>query len=188
MLFRSLLAEAMLVIAWARNWRLSWWEWHVLMLSSFIVIATAARTEWHEERYAALYLDRTLAGARDVSIILADLSGFTSFSELHTPTEVAAMLNAYFEAIVPRMQEARGEVHQIVGDELMVIFNKQGDTEDHPVRAARAALTLQAEAERIATEHPGWPRFRTGVNSGEALAGIVGGATGHRKHGVVATP
>ena len=95
------------------------------------------------------------------------------------------MLNAYFEAIVPRMQEARGEVHQIVGDELMVIFNKQGDTEDHPVRAARAALTLQAEAERIATEHPGWPRFRTGVNSGEALAGIVGGATGHRKHGVV---
>src|SRR5438876_311626 len=126
----ELLAEAMLVIAWARNWRLSWWEWHVLMLSSFLVIATAARTEWHEERYAALYLDRTLAGARDVSIILADLSGFTSFSELHTPTEVAAMLNAYFEAIVPRMQEARGEVHQIVGDELMVIFNKQGDTED----------------------------------------------------------
>ena len=34
-------------------------------------------------------------------------------------------------------------------------------------------------------EHPTWPRFRVGVNSGEVLAGVVGGERGHRKHGVV---
>jgi len=179
----ALLAEAMIVIAWARNWHASWWEWHLLMLASFLLIAETARTEWHEERFSALYLDHTLAGARDVSVLLADLSGFTSFSERHDPEDVTAMLNAYFGAIVPLMEGERGEVHQIVGDELMVIFNKQGDTPDHPLRAARAALTLVRTADRVARDD--WPRFRVGVNSGTAVAAVVGGATGHRKHGIV---
>jgi class 3 adenylate cyclase len=181
----ALLAEAMVVIAWARNWRVSWWEWHVLMLASFLVIAQTARSEWHEERFSDLYLDRTLAGARDVSILLADLSGFTAFSERRDPGEVAEMLNAYFEAVVPLLEADGAEVHQIVGDEVMAVFNKEGDTPDHPQRAARAALRLQEAAARVAAAHPGWPRFRAGVNSGEALAGIVGGSRGHRKHGVV---
>ena len=38
----TLLAEAMVVIAWARNWQISWWEWHVLMLAAFVVIAVIA--------------------------------------------------------------------------------------------------------------------------------------------------
>jgi class 3 adenylate cyclase len=181
----ALLAEAMVVIAWARNWQLSWWEWHVLMLVAFLVIGLAARSEWHEERFSALYLDETLAGAKEVSVLLADLQGFTSFSERHEPVEVAAMLNAYFEPIVPLMERTGGEVHQIVGDELMVIYNKQGDTPDHANRAARAGLLLQRVASRIARDHPDWPRFRAGVNSGEVLAGVVGGPTGHRTHAVV---
>ena len=181
----GLLAEAMVVIAWARNWQISWWEWHALMLAAFVVIAVIARREWYEERFSALYLDRTLAGARDVSILLADLSGFTAYSERHEPGQVAVMLNTYFETIVPLLEANGGEVHQIVGDEVMAIFNKQGDTPDHPERAARAALLLQAEAERIATAHPQWPRFRTGVNSGDVVAAVVGGSRGHRKHGVV---
>jgi adenylate cyclase len=179
----ALLAEAMIVIAWARNWHASWWEWHLLMLGSFLLIAETARSEWHEERFSALYLDQTLAGARDVSVLLADLSGFTSFSERHEPEDVTAMLNAYFGAIVPLMERERGEVHQIVGDELMIIFNKQGDTPDHPERAARAALTLVRTADRVGRSD--WPRFRVGVNSGTAVAAVVGGATGHRKHGIV---
>ena len=71
------------MIAWARNWHVSWWEWHVLMLVAFVVIALAARREWHEERFSALYLDETLAGTKDVSILFADLAGFTPFSERH---------------------------------------------------------------------------------------------------------
>jgi adenylate cyclase len=181
----ALLAEAMIVIVWARNWRLSWWEWHLLMLGSFLVIAQAARSEWHEERFSALYLDETLAGAKDVTVLLADLEGFTSFSERHGPAEVTAMLNAYFERIVPLMEQAGGEVHQIVGDELMVIFNKQGELPDHALRAAAAALQLQRTAAEVAHEDAGWPRFRVGVNSGEVLAGLVGGPRGHRKHAVV---
>jgi class 3 adenylate cyclase len=184
----ALLAEAMVAIAGARNWHLSWWEWHVLMLTAFLTIALAARAEWHEERFSPLYLDETLAGAKEVSVVLADLAGFTSFSEEHGASEVAEMLNTYFEPIVPLMEAAGGEVHQIVGDELMVIFNKAGDTPDHAARAARAALLLQRTAAEVARDHRGWPRFRVGVNSGEVLVGVVGGRRGHRKHGVVGDP
>jgi class 3 adenylate cyclase/cytochrome bd-type quinol oxidase subunit 2 len=180
-----LLAEAMVVIAWARNWQLSWWEWHVLMVSSFLLIAFVARAEWHEERFSALYLDETRAGAKDVSILFADLSGFTSFSEGRDPTEVAAMLNAYFGRLIPLMERVGGDVHQITGDELMVVFDQRDGETEHEVRAARAGLLLQREAERIARDHNDWPRFRVGVNSGEVHAGLVGGARGHRKHGFV---
>lgn len=180
-----LLAEAMVVIAWATNWRVSWWEWHVLMLGSFLLIAFVARSEWHEERYSALYLDETLAGARQLSVLLADLAGYTAYTERHAPDDVAAMLNAYFGRIIPLMERAGGEVHQIVGDELMVLFGKDASLDDHAERAARAALLLQRVAERTAGEHPEWPRFRVGVASGEVHAGLVGAARGHRKHGVV---
>jgi adenylate cyclase len=184
----ALLAETMVVIAWARNWHLSWWEWHVLMLGAFLTIALAARAEWHEERFSPLYLDETLSGAKEVSVVLADLAGFTSFTEQHDPAEVAAMLNAYFERIVPLMERAGGEVHQIVGDELMVIFNKSGGTPDHAARAAGAALLLQRTAGEVGRDHPSWPRFRVGVNTGEVIAGVVGGRRGHRKHGIVGDP
>jgi adenylate cyclase len=181
----ALLAEAMVVIAWARNWQLSWWEWHVLMLASFAVIVAAARSEWHEERFSALYLDETLAGAKEVSILFADLAGFTPFAERSSPQAVANMLNAYFSRIIPLMEDLGGEVHQVVGDEVMVIFNKGGDHPDHAVLAARAGAALQDAAADVAREHPDWPRFRAGVNSGDVLAGVVGGSRGHRKHGVV---
>ena len=181
----ALLAEAMLVIAWARNWRVSWWEWHLLMLVAFVTIAISARTEWHEERFSPLYLDETLAGTREVSVLFADLQGFTSYSEQTPPARVAAMLNGYYRRLVPLLEADGGIVHQIIGDAVMVIFNQHGDEPDHAARAARTALAFQAEAADVAEAHPEWPRFRAGVNSGEALAGLVGGPSGHRKHGVV---
>ena len=181
----SLLAEAMLVIAWARNWRVSWWEWHMLMLIAFVAIAVSARGEWHEERFSPLYLDETLANTREATILFADLQGFTSFSERTTPARVAAMLNGYFGRLVPLLEQKGGVVHQIVGDSVMVIFNQNGDQPEHATAAARTALAFQAAATEVAADHPDWPRFRAGVNSGEVLAGLVGGASGHRKHGVV---
>jgi len=181
----ALLAEAMLVIAWARSWRVSWWEWHVLMLAAFATIAASARGEWHEERFSPLYLDETLAHTREVSILFADLEGFTSFSEGTSPARVAAMLNGYFSRLVPLLERTGGVVHQIVGDAVMVIFNQHGNQPDHAVRAARTGLEFQTAATEIAGSHIDWPRFRVGVNSGEVLAGVVGGRSGHRKHGVV---
>ena len=142
----ALLAEAMLVIAWARNWHASWWEWHLLMLAAFVTIAVSARGEWHEERFSPLYLDETLADTREATILFADLQGFTSFSERTTPARVATMLNGYFGKLVPLLEQDGGVVHQIVGDAVMVIFNQHGDQPDHAARAVRTALAFQAAA------------------------------------------
>jgi adenylate cyclase len=181
----ALLAEAMLVIAWARNWRVSWWEWHLLMVGAFLAIAASARREWHEERWSPLYLDETLAGSREVTIMFADLKGFTAFSEQTSAAQVATMLNGYFGTLVPLLERAGGTIHQIIGDAVMAIWNERGDRPDHASCAARAALDFQAAADNVARAHADWPRFRVGVNSGEVLAGVIGGPTGHRKHGVV---
>jgi adenylate cyclase len=185
MLAFALLAEAMVVIAFAISWSISWWEWHTLMLGAFCIIALSARREWHEERFSAIYLDETLAGTKEASVLFADLQGFTGYSERADPAAVAEMLNAYFDRLVPLMEEEGGEVHQIIGDALMVVFNKAGDQPNHALLAARAGLALQREADEIARDHPDWPRFRVGVNSGAVLAGVVGAPSGHRKHGLV---
>lgn len=175
----ALLAEAMLAIAFARNWHATWWEWHLLMLAGFALVAWSAHRQWHEERFSDLYLRQTADGKREISVLFADLQGFTSFSEAHDPREVTAMLNEYFRvAIPPIVERSGGQLDRIVGDALMATFNRRGDQPDHARRAADAALAIQRETARIATAHPGWPRFRVGVNSGEAALSVLGTAGG----------
>src|SRR3954470_8439416 len=150
-----LLAEAMIAVAFARNWHATWWEWHLLMLAAFLLVARSARTEWREERFSPLYTDQTTAGKHEVSVVFADLCGFTSFSEHRDPREVSAMLNAYFEAAIPPVvQEHGGEIDRLVGDALMATFNRRGDQPDHALRAARAGLAIQKAAERLSAENP----------------------------------
>ena len=182
----GLLAEALVVVVVSlpTSWQLSWWEWHTLMLLGFGTIALAARHEWHEERFSALYLDETLHGRKEVTVLFADLVGFTPFSERRDPAEVYEMLVAYFGALAPMIRDRfEGEVAEFVGDQIFAVFNKAGDQPDHAVRAAAAALALQRAATEIAAGHPGWPSFRVGVNTGDVLAGVVG-ERGHRIHGV----
>jgi class 3 adenylate cyclase len=170
-----LLAEAMIAVAFARNWHASWWEWHVLMLVAFALIAVAARRETPQERFSDLYLEETAAGQREVSVVFADLAGFTAFSDGRDAREVSAMLNAYFEVAIPPVVSGHGgDIDSIIGDALMATFNTRGDQPDHALRAARAGLALQERANAIADDHPGWPRFRVGINSGPAMVGIVG--------------
>ncbi|QNN52386.1 adenylate/guanylate cyclase domain-containing protein [Nocardioides mesophilus] len=180
-----LLAEAMVAVVFARNWQLSWWEWHVLLLAAFVLVALGARLQWHEERFADLYLQDTSAGRREMSILFADLQGFTTFSERHEPAQVTAMLNAFFEvAVPPVVHRFGGEIDRIIGDALMVTFNKRGDQPDHAVRAARAGLALQEATAAVVAQHPDWPRFRVGINSGEVLVSLLG-TEGGRTHTVI---
>jgi adenylate cyclase len=180
-----LLAESMIAIVFARNWRLSWWEWHVLLLAAFGLVALSARASWREERFAELYLSQTSAGNRDISVLFADLQGFTAFSETHQPEEVTRMLNECFAAAVPAVKAPyAGDVDRIIGDALMVTFNKRGDQPDHAKRAAGAGLALQKATARLLEDHPDWPRFRVGINSGPVSVSLLG-AQGGRTHTIV---
>ena len=172
-----LLAESMVAVALGRNWQASWWEWHVLMLVAFTLIAVMAHREGPQERFARLYLDKD---AQPVTVLFADLQGFTAYSEQHDPTAVSQMLNTLFDATIPPVEEHGGEIDRLIGDAVFARF--QGD--GHPERAARAALALQAAAAPLADAHPYWPRFRAGVNTGEASVGVLGTGSG-RTYSVV---
>jgi class 3 adenylate cyclase len=249
-----LLTEALLAIAFARNWHATWWEWHVLMCAAFLLVAASVRREYRRggsiaEALGGLYLEHTIgrinaayaralgelsagredaravaerfelppdqvplleraaaqlrdidrlyrpyvptglaerlredpgAGAlggeeREISVLFADLQGFTSFSQHAPPAEVLAMLNAYWAVTVPVVvREHGGLIERFAGDAVMVVFNAAGDQADHAERAVDAALGMQHAAEAVSDGRPDWPRFRAGVNTGAAVVGNVG--------------
>jgi class 3 adenylate cyclase len=245
-----LLAEAMIAVAFARNWHTSWWEWHLLMATAFGLVAyTALRERTRGELFAGLYLDDTLgridrryadavkAAAdegltqaelqrrfglaaeeaavaaraareveevegllspylspqlaarlraapevaelggeeRDVTVLFADLQGFTAFSERHSPAEVLTMLNEYWAHTVPVvLGDHGGMIERFAGDAIMVVFNAAVDQPDHAYRAADAAMALQRAAEELVREDKTRPRFRVGINTGPAIVGNVG--------------
>nr|CAA9331372.1 MAG: Adenylate cyclase [uncultured Nocardioidaceae bacterium] len=77
-----------------------------------------------------------------------------------------------------------GDVDRIIGDALMVTFNKRGDQPDHARRAAAAGLALQAATAAVSNAHPDWPRFRVGINSGPVRVSLLGTAGG-RTHTII---
>jgi adenylate cyclase len=173
-----LLSEAMIGVAVTgeRRWHASWWEWHGLIVTAYLVVGFAARHEWRDERYRHLYLSTTRERRQDISVLFGDLVGFTAFSERSTPTEVAELLKAYWGIAAPLItRQFGGEIEKFIGDGVMAAFNGRGDQPDHAVRAARAALTLQEQLGVLADQRSDWPRMRIGVNSGEAVVREIGG-------------
>ncbi len=116
-----------------------------------------------------------LGGAtQEVTILMADLRGFTPFAERSQPADVVAMLNVYFGCFVPIILDEGGTVVQFVGDALMAMFNAPVRQPDHARRAARAALRGQAATHEAGAAYPDWPHFRMGINSGPSLVGNIG--------------
>jgi class 3 adenylate cyclase len=117
----------------------------------------------------------------EVTVLFADLRGYTAYAEGRTPADVVEMLNAAFGATVPIVLGEGGTVVQFMGDALMAIFNAPRRQSDHALRAARAALAMQRAIVNLRATEPGSPDasppgFRIGLNTGPALVGNVGAA------------
>jgi class 3 adenylate cyclase len=182
-----LLAEAMLGSAAVgeRTWHASWWEWHGLIVSAYVIILYAAHRQWREERFRNLYLPTTRTRAEVVSVLFADLASYTTFAEQHAPSEVAEMLSAYYELATPVIARRHGgDVEKFAGDAILATFNARGDQPDHARRAALAGLELQESMARLAERHPNWPRLRVGINSGPVQVREMGGQ-GYVEYAVV---
>jgi len=111
----------------------------------------------------------------DVTVLFADLRGYTAFAERRSPAEVVAMLNAAFGVSVPIVLEEGGTVVQFMGDAVMAVFNAPSPQPDHARRAARSALAMQRAVLSL-PDPAGRPKFRIGINSGPALVGNIGAA------------
>jgi class 3 adenylate cyclase len=116
-----------------------------------------------------------LGGAtREISVMFADLRGFTSLSERRTPPELVAILNRYYGAAATVVLGQGGTIDKFMGDAMMALFNAPSQQPDHALRACRAALGMQRAVAPLVAEAPGMPRFGIGVNTGEALVGNIG--------------
>jgi class 3 adenylate cyclase len=174
-----LLAEALIGVAFAgeQKWHSAWWEWHALIVAAYLIVFAAAHREWRDERFRELYLPTTREHREEVSVLIGDLAGFTSFAESNDPSEVAAMLRAYYEVAAPLISRRfGGEVEKFMGDGIFATFNRRGDQPDHAVRAVCAAAALQDEVESIREGNRGWPGLRIGLNSGPVVVTEMGGA------------
>jgi class 3 adenylate cyclase len=111
----------------------------------------------------------------EVTVLFADLRGYTAFSERTPAAEVVAMLNAAFGLAVPIVLAEGGAVVQFMGDAMMAIFNAPNPQPDHAMRAARSALAIQRGMGEL-TAASARPQFRVGLNSGPAVVGNIGAA------------
>jgi adenylate cyclase len=116
-----------------------------------------------------------IAHERQISVLFADIVGFTTMSEQMTPPEVAQLLNQFFEAMIDVIFAHEGTLDKFIGDAILATFGAALPQQDHAARCVRAALDMRKalaafNAKRMQPEL----RMRVAINSGPALVGDIG--------------
>ncbi|MBI5543621.1 MAG: protein kinase [Deltaproteobacteria bacterium] len=112
---------------------------------------------------------------RHVTVLFADVSGFTAMSETMDPEDVRQVINRCFDGMVQVVNRYDGTVDKFMGDCIMVLFGAPKSHEDDPERAVRCALDIQRSLEEVFRTLSCPLSVRIGVYAGEVLAGGVGG-------------
>jgi class 3 adenylate cyclase len=124
---------------------------------------------------------------RLVTVVFADLRGFTSFSDSVEPEEVMATLDEYHARMGQRIAEYAGTLERFAGDGFMVFFNDPVAQPDHAERAARMVLAMHTDLDGLRAN---WRRkgyqidVGTGIHTGYATCGFVG-YEGRREYAVI---
>jgi adenylate cyclase len=109
---------------------------------------------------------------REVSILFLDIREFTAFSESARPRDVMALLNEFWDLIVPVLLKWGGHANKFIGDGVLGVFGAPDDLLDHALAATSAALEI---ADLVAVRYGGTINVGIGVNTGHVIAGTVGG-------------
>jgi adenylate cyclase len=131
------------------------------------------------DRLAEDETDLRLGGERrNVSVMFADLSGFTALSSRVGPEELMEVTNNYLGLIVAEVEKVGGYVDKFIGDAVMAVWGAPLADPDHAAHAAQAALrsviaVTRAKVEADAAGRPGYT-VKMGINSGPAVIGNVG--------------
>ena len=114
---------------------------------------------------------------KDVSILFADIVGFTSMSENMSPASVALLLNDYLSRMTDVIFKYEGTLDKYIGDAIMAVYGAPLDMPDHAASAVRSALEMQERLAEFNTERKETGlqlQIRIGINSGKAVAGEIG--------------
>lgn len=126
-----------------------------------------------------------LTGERKlVTVMFADISGFTSLSEKHDPEEIRALMNACFDHLVPVAQEYAGTVDKFIGDEIMVLFGAPKAHERHAELACFAALDMFDALQDFNRKNGTKLEMHIGINTGLVIAGGIG-SKGRQEYSVM---
>ncbi len=112
----------------------------------------------------------------DITILFADIRGFTAYSEQHTPEELVAVLNRYLAAAADAVLANEGTVDKFLGDAVMAWYNAPLPQADHTLRAVKSALAIR---DAVAALHAEMPKethldFGVGIHYGDAILGWIG--------------
>lgn len=121
---------------------------------------------------------------RFVTILLADLSGFTQLTEKSDPETVRTLVNACFDRLVPLVEKNQGVVDQFVGDQVVALFGAPIAHENDPEQACLTALELMRALAQFNRERGSNLGLHIGINSGLVLAGGVG-SRGRQQYSVM---
>ena len=112
---------------------------------------------------------------RDVSVLFADIVGFTALAESHRPSDVAAFLNGFYSEMVEAIFQEEGTVDKFLGDAVLAIFGAPIEQPDHAWRAVRAVRAMKDAVARLNTgDRLTDLHVRYAINSGVAIVGDVG--------------
>lgn len=129
--------------------------------------------------------------SRHVTILMADLRGFTSLSARLAPEQVVSVLNHYLGTMVDVITRYGGTIDEFIGDAVLVIFGAPIWREDHAQSAVACAMAMQLAMtsvnERNLREELPEVEMGVGVNTGEVVVGNIGSDT-RAKYGVVGSP
>jgi class 3 adenylate cyclase len=117
-----------------------------------------------------------LGGERQIiSILFADIRGFSIYAEQTDPEALVATVNRYLGVATDAVLAQGGTIDKYLGDGLLAIFNSPVRYEDHALRAARAANDLRRKVEELNAGPDGRGlRFGIGLHTGEAVVGNIG--------------
>jgi len=87
--------------------------------------------------------------AREITLMMSDLRGFTALTSHMAPEQIIAFLNRYLARMVEILLDHMGVIDEIIGDGILAFFGAPEPMEDHPARAVASALKMQAAMERI---------------------------------------
>ena len=112
----------------------------------------------------------------DITILFADIRGFTAYSERQTPEELVAVLNRYLAAAAEAVLANEGTVDKFLGDAVMAWYNAPLPQPDHTLRAVKSALAIRAAIANLHAEMPVDTHldFGVGIHYGEAILGWIG--------------